>query len=64
MECRSNYTASNGQLHGLRGPIDIDQELFFEVPQDGGTEGDLDGLDPTRFNDAFFRIENKAGPQG
>ena len=39
----------------------MEAEFFLELPEDDGTEGDADGLEPVRCHDALLRQEGEGG---
>lgn len=57
-------SSPDSQAQGLRGFSPTEGEFFLELPQDGGTERDLDGLEPARCHDALLGQEGEAAAHG
>lgn len=56
-------SSPDGQGHGLGRAVHAEPELFAELAQDGGAEGDVDDLELVRHEDALPGEEGEAGAQ-
>lgn len=56
-------SSPDGQGHRLGRPVYAEPELFTELAQDGGAEGDVDDLELIRHEDALPGEEGEAGAQ-